>query len=61
MFIGLLMLTASWGVSTENIIVNSLIKSLKLTKFYRSLRTVGSSATVGRFSSTVSVLVVNTP
>lgn len=57
MFVGLLMLTAAWGVTL------STYKSLTSGKNASliDLQTAGSSATFGHYSSTVSVLVVNTP
>lgn len=57
MFIGLLMLTAAWGVTLSKSTAISLSKSILLI----SHQTAGLSATSGHFSSTVLVSVASIP
>ena len=57
MFIGLLMLTAAWGVTLSKLIVLLTMIINLLTR----QQTAGSSATFGHSSSTVSVLVASIP
>lgn len=57
MFVGLLMLTASWGVTLSMFDLTPKLNSNSLTN---KLQTAGSSATSGLSSSTVSVWVVST-
>ena len=57
MFIGLLMLTAAWGVTLSKFSIVRYLSNSPLTH----QQTVGSSATFGHYSSTASVLVASTP
>ena len=57
MFIGLLMLTAAWGVTLSK----SIIYRSPRSNFLTYQQTAGSSVTFGHYSSTASVLVASTP